>query len=139
MTRLLAYMHSATAERIPELRQALRGSDSRVVAQAAQALARLGAPLTDGSLFSLLGDERRDVRHAFIAGLGQNADPRGVRHLTGVFEREDAQGRALVIQAVSRARTADGQKFLLEVIKDPESSDTERRLARSAVTPSQTL
>jgi hypothetical protein len=138
LTRMLVFMRSATVERIPELRQALRGSDSRVVAQAAQALARLGAPLADTSLLAMLGDQRREVRHAFITGLGENADPRALPHLTGVFEREDPQGRALVIQAIGRLPTAGGKKFLLEVIKDPESTETERRLARAAVTTAPT-
>jgi len=129
---------SAAAVSLPEAMQRLRSPDILVSDAAVEEIAQAG-PAGADSLFSVLHDERRDVRAGAIRGLGLLKDPRAVPPLVELLRDslqrrepdtfEDRYLRILAIQALGRLRAKEAVPLLEQASKGDEFEEAQSAVA----------
>lgn len=112
---------------------ALRSQNALVAGHAIRALGRLKSVAGDPGLVALLHDPRLRVRQETVVALGLSDDSTMVGRLLPLLEAGDADLRPLVIQALGRLGDHRAVAPIRGLLRDPESTKTERVFARQAV------
>jgi HEAT repeat protein len=112
---LLAIGHAGITERAGWARAELASEDPRIVAAAADALARLGAR---DEVFALIGHESPTVRRAALVALDECGDPRALeKAILLAREDPDVNVRFEAVLVLDHRDHADADVYLVDALK----------------------